>query len=873
MGGSMLGISPTVGRGRGSILARRSIGPALLSVLLCLGTSVAQQTGSSAKNPLSSLLGNKTAAPKEQPAPPAAPAATSVPVPIPLPDVAMRAEDLMRLLRDVSSQLPSREDLEGTKATLDAREAPLREREKEVAALLAGSPSTLELREQETYWYAASTEGATMRRQLLDWANAAQSAMQQLSSLQPEWTATLQENQATPDLDPTLNVIRDAVKNIQATKAKAQDQLRLIVNLQVTAAHQHQLALDMMDQLARAKAQVQGRILQRDTLPLWQVFLRRQQGETPDFFRNISVRIGSVKSFIREKATTFTLLSVLLLLSLFLAYRARAATRGLQPAEETEIQILAITRHWIALGLLPPLLLSFLLEPLAPLPLIGLAILLSFFSIIVLLPPLIEPRFRNLLYWLVAVYVFNAMLNWLLLSPESKREVQFAGSVAAVVLFGWLLRPARISMSKSPGREHKVLVVGARVALAVMALSQLANFFGYFKLAQFLGVLCIYSTFIAVAVYTGFRVFSLLLVFALNRPAAERLAMVRLHKAAIIRWVPRILLKWVGFLIWLGATLDLLGVRAPVHDFIAGLLQFNIAGATGNITLGSVLAFWAILILGFALSTALRFLLREEVLRRLHLKRGIPELISTTLHYLLLLLVFLFAISAGGVALNKFTVITGALGVGVGFGLQNIINNFVSGLILQFERPIRLNDVLDVDGTTGTVTRIGIRSSTVQTFQGAEVIIPNANFISGKVINWTLSEAKRRIDLPVGVAYGTDPKLVKEMLERPAIQHPDVLTSPEPEAFFMDFGDSALNFELRFWMMQDSNTVKVKSEVALEVMRLLDEAGIEIPFPQRDLRLRSVDPAAAELLSPDGPRSDKEPEPEEHRKSRAVGER
>ena len=140
------------------------------------------------------------------------------------------------------------------------------------------------------------------------------------------------------------------------------------------------------------------------------------------------------------------------------------------------------------------------------------------------------------------------------------------------------------------------------------------------------------------------------------------------------------------------------------------------------------------------------------------MKRGLPELISSTLHYLLLLLVFLFAVNAGGMELNKFTVLTGALGVGFGFGLQNIINNFVSGLILQFERPIHIDDILEVDGNTGKVTRIGIRSSTIQTFQGAEVIIPNANFISGKVINWTLSESKRRLELPVGVAYGTDPK-------------------------------------------------------------------------------------------------------------------
>ena len=162
------------------------------------------------------------------------------------------------------------------------------------------------------------------------------------------------------------------------------------------------------------------------------------------------------------------------------------------------------------------------------------------------------------------------------------------------------------------------------------------------------------------------------------------------------------------------------------------------------------------------------FSLREELLSRFNLARGLPELISSMLHYLLLLLVFFFAVNAGGVELNKFTVLTGALGVGVGFGLQNIVNNFISGLILQFERPIHIGDVLDVDGTTGKVTRIGIRSSTVKTFQGAEVIIPNGNFISGKVINWTLSESQRRVDLPVGVAYGSDPKLVSKLLDQAA---------------------------------------------------------------------------------------------------------
>jgi small-conductance mechanosensitive channel len=268
-----------------------------------------------------------------------------------------------------------------------------------------------------------------------------------------------------------------------------------------------------------------------------------------------------------------------------------------------------------------------------------------------------------------------------------------------------------------------------------------------------------------------------------------------------------------------------------------------------------VLGFFAILLIGYGISSSVRFLLREELLSHFHLSRGLPELISSMLHYVLLLLVFFLAVNTGGVELNKFTVLTGALGVGVGFGLQNIVNNFVSGLILQFERPIHIGDVLDIDNTTGKVTRIGIRSSTIKTFQGAEVIIPNANFISGKVINWTLSESLRRVELPVGVAYGSDAKIVSKLLEQAATVHESVLTSPAPAVYFKEFADSSLNFELQFWVMQESNTVKVKSEVALAVMDLLDQAGIEIPYPQRDLRLRAVDPTAAALLASNGSES------------------
>jgi small-conductance mechanosensitive channel len=176
------------------------------------------------------------------------------------------------------------------------------------------------------------------------------------------------------------------------------------------------------------------------------------------------------------------------------------------------------------------------------------------------------------------------------------------------------------------------------------------------------------------------------------------------------------------------------------------------------------------------------------------------------------------------------------------------VNNFVSGLILLYERPVQVGDVVEVGTTVGTVQRIGIRSSTIATFQGAEVVVPNGNLISGELVNWTLSDRKRRIDVDVGVAYGSDPERVREVLLGTLAGRDDVVASPPPAALFTGFGDSALSFQLRFWTQRWDAWVGVASDVRVAVARALADAGIEIPFPQRDLHLRSVAPGAAAAL-------------------------
>jgi len=816
-------------------------------LVFALAFSAVAQTGVAAKL----LLGTSEPKPAASaPAPAASPAAPAS-HDIPLPDVAARSEDLKRMLREISDGLPASDQLDATKATLDTRSDQLQSREKETDALLKASPTALEIREEENYWRAVQKETAATRRELLEWANAAQAAVQQLQAQQPQWNATLEENKSTPDLGPTLDVIRQSVTDLHTLTATAQDQLRVLVNLQVRAGSQDQLALDVLYRLNKAQQDQDSRLFERDSLPLWQIGQRRQEGESGDIYLTASTRLQAIRAFAMQTRGALILLAMFLLLSLFGAYRLHTATRYAQPTDTQPALMLHIARHWIALGLLPPMLCAYLLAPSAPLQLVGLVILVSFIPIIVLLPPFIAPPFRIVLYCLAGVYGLSAFTAWMAFSPATKREVQFVLQLVVFVFFAILLRPSRTPRAKGEGNSSWLRLQAIRLAVLILGVSLVANLLGYVRLAQFLAILCLYSTFIAVCMLTVVRVFTLLLLEGLDRPGAQQLAAVRCHRDTIARWVPRTL-QCVGVLIWLRVTVDLLGLGEWVGAHVKDVLDFHIAGRSASVTLGSVLGFFVILLVGYAISSSVRFIFREELLSRFHLSRGLPELFSSMLHYLLLLLVFFFAVNAGGVELNKFTVLTGALGVGVGFGLQNIVNNFISGLILQFERPIHVGDVLDVDGTTGTVTRIGIRSSTVKTFQGAEVIIPNGNFISGKVINWTLSESLRRVDLPVGVAYGSDVKLVSKLLDQAATAHEDVLTSPPPAVYFKEFADSSLNFEAQFWVMQESNTVKVKSEVALEVMRLLDEAGIEIPFPQRDLRLRAVDADAATLLSNNG---------------------
>lgn len=254
-------------------------------------------------------------------------------------------------------------------------------------------------------------------------------------------------------------------------------------------------------------------------------------------------------------------------------------------------------------------------------------------------------------------------------------------------------------------------------------------------------------------------------------------------------------------------------------------------------TVAYVLFLWTVLIV---LSNKVQNFVAERLLAGTSLEHGVKHATSVILRYIFIALGFIVILQSAGVDLSALSVLAGALGLGLSFGLQNITSNLVSGLIVLFERPIKLGDRIEVAGVTGNVTRIALRATTICTNDNIEIIVPNSAFISSNVINLSHSSKDVRITVPVGVSYDSDPELVKRALLEVAASHKGVLAAPEPIVVFKAFGESSLDFQLRVSTSEYASTPGIMiSELNFLIFAAFKKYNIEIPFPQRDLHIRS----------------------------------
>ncbi len=246
------------------------------------------------------------------------------------------------------------------------------------------------------------------------------------------------------------------------------------------------------------------------------------------------------------------------------------------------------------------------------------------------------------------------------------------------------------------------------------------------------------------------------------------------------------------------------------------------------------------LFLLFYISSKIRKVLVNKIFPRYDLDIGVSQSIATIVRYLLIIVGLIIIFQTTGIDLSALGLLVGALGVGIGFGLQNITNNFISGIIILFERPIKVGDRIELDNLAGNIVEISARATTIITNDNIAVIVPNSDFINSRVINWSHNNKNVRLNFPVGVSYKEDPARIRKLLLEVVAENSGVLNSPKPYVLFEAYGDSSLNFILQVWTSTYTDRPNIlKSELYYEIFAKFKENNVEIPFPQRDIHLKS----------------------------------
>ncbi|WP_367718641.1 mechanosensitive ion channel family protein [Nitratireductor sp. GISD-1A_MAKvit] len=462
--------------------------------------------------------------------------------------------------------------------------------------------------------------------------------------------------------------------------------------------------------------------------------------------------------------------------------------------------------------------------------------------------------------WLLLLAVFTAVstgfdyfMDQVYSLFGSQLSLTVATSLVATVIVGLLIiaiggvRP----LDDDEGRpkqwplkfRYLLFVLGAAIIVAAML--------GYIGFARFLSQQAVITGAIVSTMYIGFLAAGAITsegafanswlarklerFSAFDETALDQLGLITgmlINVIVVLIGVPLILLQW-GFR---GADLTAWGYRIA-GTIQVGSLSFSIVG---------ILTGLLVFIIGYFATRWLQSWLDGKVMARSRMDSGVRNSIRTGVGYVGLVIAGLIGVSAAGINLSNLALVAGALSLGIGFGLQNIVSNFVSGLILLAERPFKAGDWIVAGGVSGTVKKISVRATEIETFQRQSVILPNSELINAAVGNWTHRNTLGRMEIPIGVAYGSDVRRVHEILLEIARAHPLVLKNPEPFVLFAGFGDSSLDFEIRVYLSDILLQLNVQNDIRFAIVDAFEKEGIEIPFPQRDIHVRSG------LLTPQG---------------------
>jgi len=769
---------------------------------------------------------------------------------IPLGEVPLHATEASEFLHSLKTyELPNPE-IEAIKRALPEAIAQIGQELAWTETMLQDQPTLFALQAGEEYWRQLQFKIAGWLKVTTERATQLLDALHRVGDLQKVWTQTLASIRTSNPSGPVVQQIMSTLTAIEMVQKVLQPQYDAILDLESRISAQKIRCDNTLAEIIEAQRQALSGIMTRG-LPIWSPDLWAYDRSTllARAGEIASERWADISQYARDptKGMPFHVGLFVVLVVLFNAAR-RQIRRWIVEGRDLPPAVKVFDRPYASSLLVPLGIGASIFFSQAPPTVRALFPVLALVPLLRLIQPSVDSRVWRMFWVLGGLIALDTILQLFGVARSVNHVIlllEIVGGTVALrkldVVWGQLHYRSKETVALHFRALH-VIVTFYRVGLAIALLTGLI---GYVHLAWLLtsGILagCVY----AFGLFGFVRILDGVVALALGGwPLGSLLIVGRFHEI-FERRTHRVFV-WLGIAAWVNRLLDFVGLREPVLALGSTVFWATLPVGSIRISVANVLAFIFTVVVAYLLSTFIRFVLQEELYPRIGVERGLSYAISSLLHYTIVALGFVLGVAALGVNFTQVSILVGALGVGIGFGLQSVVNNFVSGLILLFERPIHVGDTIQIGDLLAEVRRIGIRASTVRTRQGADIIVPNAQLITERVTNWTLSDQLRRIDLPVGLNYGADPRKAIQLLEAVARRQPNVLQRPAPRCLLIGYGDSSMNFQLRAWTDQFDDWQAISSDLASAVYDAVIEAGLQFPFPQREVRLlRDVDAGPA----------------------------
>jgi len=747
--------------------------------------------------------------------------------------------EVSNLMKDIRNKVAPSQEFKNIQKDISDVSARF-ETEQQATMKLLQAEATLEsLQTDGVLWQENKKEMDKLLRVISDREDKLQAAMNQLADLQKTWSQTLERMKSEPVEKSIVQNINEVILSIENEQKYFKNEQTAVTDLQRQVAGMSAQCLTILDEIFQVQRTTFSK-MGKESQPIWshELLVRASSGGFAHLREIAAIPKKDMELYFFDPSGLMLIHFgfFIFLSALFFMMRSRISRWA---PDDSSVFMSSAFNHPYSVSFIATLLIAS--SPYFSLTqtIQNLFQVLALVVMIRLIQPAVHQRMRFALYALGLLFALDMVRNAFAGAIFIDQVMIITEAFIGIGVLGWIWISGKLQPSFIEGFELtrlRILRTGVVTVLVLLTVGLMAGILGFLLAAHLFVSGVIISGAIALALFASVKIVGIIVAFSLRVWPLRLLYMVSHNRSFLEHRIYRILV-WAAIPAWVVRVLDYVGLLQPFILLGENLLAAKLERGSVSISLGDVFAFILAVLTAHYLSRFICFVLNEDVFPRTKVSHGIRYTTTRLISYVIMFFGFYVGVGLVGIDLTKVTVLIGAFSVGIGFGLQSVVNNFVSGLILLFERPIQMGDTIEVGNIRGTVRRIGIRASIVRSRQGAEIIIPNSQLVAEQVTNWTLSDQRRRIDLPIGVNYASEPRKVIEVIETVASAHPRVLKNPAPQVLLTGFGDNSISYELWSWTNESDDYPKIRSELAVAIYDAIDAAGMSFPFPQREVRL------------------------------------